>query len=387
MFIAQVVPRQREPDAELTETTMSKQAETWTRRQFVAALGAAPLGAAAAAVASTSSKKTKLGFDNFSVRAFDWKAPRLIQYASALKVDTLLLSDLDVYESLEADYLSKVKLQAEQAEVELQAGTGSICPTSQSYNQDKWGPAEDHARLLIRTASRLGSRVARCYLGSRRDRQSDGGIDSHIEQMVKVLQAVGSEAEDANVKIAVENHAGDMQAWELVELIKAAGESFVGATMDPGNAMWTLEDPLVNLEILGPYVVTTGIRDTALWETDKGATAMWANMGQGVVDWPRYVARFQQLCPSAPFVLEIISYKWGHEAEYLQPEFWSRFPKARAHEFARFVALAKQGKPVQPPPGRPTGGASAEVEQAQQKFDLEESLEFCRHQLGLGQKT
>ena len=102
----------------------------------------------------------KLGFDNFSVRAFDWKAPQLIDYAASLKVDTLLLSDLDVYESLEADYLQKVAAQAKKAGVELQAGTGSICPTSRSYNEKKWGKAEDHARLLIQTAKHLGTPVA-----------------------------------------------------------------------------------------------------------------------------------------------------------------------------------------------------------------------------------
>ena len=151
---------------------------------------------------------------------------------------------------LEDDYLKEVRDLARQADIELQVGTSSICPTSKSYNQQKWGDAADHARLLIRTAKRLGSPVARCYLGSRRDREGDGGINRHIDVMVKILKSVKSEAEDAQLKIAVENHAGDMQAWELVELIKEAGPSYVGATMDPGNAVWTMEDPMINLEIL-----------------------------------------------------------------------------------------------------------------------------------------
>ena len=41
----------------------------------------------------------KLGFDNFSIRALGWKAPQLLDYASTLKVDVVLFSDLDVYES------------------------------------------------------------------------------------------------------------------------------------------------------------------------------------------------------------------------------------------------------------------------------------------------
>ena len=340
-----------------------------------------------AGVVAAVAQGTKLGFDNFSVRDFNWKAPQLIEYASSLKVDTLLLSDLEVYESLEDDYLKEIRAQAERAGIELQVGTGSICPTSNSYDAQKWGRAEDHARLLIRTAQRLGSSVARCYLGSRRDREEGIGIQRHAEQMVKVLQAVKSEAEDANVKIAIENHAGDMQAWELAELIEAAGSSFVGATMDPGNATWTMEDPMVNLEILGPYAVTTGIRDSVVWETEKGATSMWANMGQGLVDWQAYVQQFQQLCPRTPFVLEIISYKWASETPYLETQIWSRFPKARAHEFARFVALAKRGKEYEIPAGRPTEGPPAELERAQQKYDLEESLKYCKDVLGLGLKT
>ena len=361
----------------------------WSRRTFLGTLAAAGLASFSAPVrglCQAAAKKTRLGFDNFSIRAFNWKAPRLLEYAASLQVDTLLLSDLDVYESLDEDYLKKLRAQAERAGIELQAGTGSICPSSKSYNQQKWGPAEDHARLLIRTAKHLGSSVARCYLGSRQDRIGEGGIARHIEQMVKVLKAVQSEAEDANVKIAVENHAGDMQAWELVGLIEAAGKRFVGATMDPGNATWTLEDPAVNLEILGPYALTSNIRDSAVWETEFGATCMWANLGHGNVDWRAYVKRFQELCPNTPFVLEIISYKWANEAQYLKPDVWSRFPQARAPEFARFIAFAKRGKPYVLPPGRPAGAESPELEQAQQKFDLEDGLKYCRETLGLGLK-
>jgi len=157
--------------------------------------------------------------------------------------------------------------------------------------------------------------------------------------------------------------------------------------MDPGNATWTIEDPMLNLEVLGPYVLTTGIRDTAVWETERGAHCMWANIGHGVIDWPAYVKRFREVCSETPFVLEIISYKWSSEMKYLEPEFWSRFPKARAREFARFVALAKRGEPYELPPGRPAGEPSPELERAQQKFDLEQSLTYCREVLGLGVAT
>jgi 3-oxoisoapionate decarboxylase len=351
------------------------------RRGFigsVAAVGIATWVGSAAGRLHAAPRKLKLGFDNFSIRDLKWKAPQLIDYAASQKVEILLMSDLDVYESLEPDYLKGIRARADAAGIQLHVGTGSICPTSSSYNAQRWGPAVEHAQLLLRTAEILGSPVARCYLGSRRDREGDGGIYRHIDETVKVLKAVRGQAEAAGIKLAVENHAGDMQAWELVDLIKAAGTGHVGATMDPGNAVWAIEDPMVNLELLGPYTVTTGIRDSMVWETDNGAQAMWTNMGKGLTDWPAYVQRFQELCPTDAFVLEIISYKWGGQMPYLDPAFWDRFPRARASEFARFVALTRRGSQYQLPAGRP-----AEPESAQQKFDLEQSLRYCREVLGI----
>ena len=85
-----------------------------------------------------------------------------------------------------------------------------------------------------------------------------------------------------------------------------------------------------------------------------------------------------------PFVLEIISYKWQKELAYLTDSFWSVFPQCRAREFARFIALAKKGEEFKIPEKRPQGGGGRKLEQAQQKFDLEQSIAYCRDVLGLG---
>ena len=349
----------------------------------VSAVALAPMNRLATAQGRAGGK-IKLGFDNFSIRGMNWKAPRLLDYAASLKVDTVLFSDLDVYDSHDAAYLQRVKAQADRLGLELHVGTGGVCPTSSRFN-DKWGSAEEHLTLTVRIAKALGSPVARCYLGSSAERRGDGGIFRHIDSTVKVCKAVRNRAVDAGVRIAIENHAGDMQAWELVELIKAAGEDYVGATMDSGNAVWALEDPLVNLEILGPYAASTGLRDSAIWATDRGANVQWTDLGDGQVDFKAYVKRFVELCPGVPFILEIIS-GGPREFPYLDPEFWSAFPKARAHEFARFVAMAKRGRPPTSPPDRPTGPRSRELAGRQQRYDLERSVKYSKEVLGLGRK-
>src|SRR5512138_1168917 len=61
----------------------------------------------------------KLGFDNFSIRALGWKAPQLLDYAAALKVDVVLFSDLDVYESHSDAYLKEIKSKASGLGIEI----------------------------------------------------------------------------------------------------------------------------------------------------------------------------------------------------------------------------------------------------------------------------
>lgn len=333
----------------------------------------------------TSKKRNlKLGFDNYSIRAWGWKAPQLLDYAAKLKLDTVLFSDLDVYENHSEAYLKDLKRKADDLGLEVQVGTGSICPSAKSFNP-KYGTAEEHLALLIRVAQVFDSRVARCFQGTFDDRHLPGGLEARWPDTIKVCQSVRTRALDAGVKIAIENHAGDMQAWELVNLIEACGRDYVGATLDSGNAVWTLEDPLHNLEILGPYAATTGIRDSMIWETPEGANVMWMAMGEGLVDWGKYFDRFAQLCPGVSVQLEIIS-GGIRSFPYQKPEFWPHYRDLRAQELLSFINQAKRGQ-AREPFRVPAGQERRQAEQQFQQAELERSIQYCRTVLGLGLKA
>ena len=325
--------------------------------------------------------RLKLGFDNYSIRALGWKAPRLLDYAARLKVDAILLSNLEVYESHGGPYLREIKARADALGIEVQVGMLSICPGSKLFS-NRFGSAQEQLKLTLHIAKALGSRVARCVLGHADDRRGGGGIAARMAQTVKVLKKVRRYALDSGVKIAVENHAGDMRARELLALIDDAGRDFVGATMDAGNATWALEDPLENLELLGPCALTTGIRDSAVWATPVGATLQWTAMGEGQVDWNRYFTRFAELCPRTPVQLEIISGR-PIPIRYLEDEFWDAYPNVSAGEFAGFLRFARGGSPRRPFQGA-KGVAGRISEQRFQKLELERSIRYCRGTLGLG---
>jgi len=329
----------------------------------------------------TKPKRTlKLGIDNFAVRAMGWKAKELIDYAAELEVDSLFITDLYAFESFEDGYLRDLKQRADDKNLLLYVGSWSICPTSLRFKKD-WGTAEEHLALGIRVAKALGSPVFRVVLGGRQDRLTEGGIDARIKDTVKVLKAGRSQAVDSGVKVAMENHAGDMHSLELVRLIEDAGKDFVGANMDSGNAVWTLEDPIYNLENLGPYTLTTSLRDSAVWESENGVTAQWTAMGAGMVDWKKYFARFAELCPDAPVNIETIS-GFNHELAVNKDDFWKAWPAGKPEGFDQFLAFAKQGKPREPFK-RPEGVDRQLADQKYQRDQIERSIKYCKS-IGLG---
>ena len=81
-------------------------------------------------------------------------------------------------------------------------------------------------------------------------------------------------------------------------------------------------------------------------------------------------------------MLEIISGA-ARTYPYLTADFWKPYAKARASEFAAFVALAKRGK-ARPPFKAPAGDDPKLARQQFQRAELERSLKYCREVLGLG---
>jgi len=333
------------------------------RRNFIKTVATASTVAAVAGPPSLAAgvigdRKIKLGLDNFSVRALKWKADALIEYAASLKTDSLFITDLDAFENFEDNYLKGLRQKAADKDLQIHLGTWSICPTSKAF-RNKWGTAEEHLALTIRMAKALGSPVARVILGTQEDRKTPGGIEARIEDTIKVLKSQRSRAIDAGVKVAVENHAGDMQARELKRLVESAGPESVGVCLDSGNPVWTIEDPHLTLDTLAPYVLTSHVRDSALWNTPQGAAVRWTRMGEGNMGMEEYLRTYIQKCPGRAVSLEVIVSGQPRLFNYRDPKFWENYRNTPAWEFARFLALCDNGKPNLEPAADPAVSPAA----------------------------
>jgi len=243
----------------------------------------------------------------------------------------------------EPAHLKRVRAHADSLGLDIEIGMLSICPTSGIFDPAQ-GSADDQLGRAIDAANICGSPLVRCVLGNSLDRRGAGGIERHIDQVLQVLRRMRSRVVDAGVKIALENHSGDMQARELKKLIETAGTDFVGVCIDSGNASWAIEDPHLALETLAPYVLTSHMRDSAVWNTPEGVVAQWTRMGEGNVDIARYVRTYVEKCPGRAVSLELIMHR-QRTFDYHDDEFWAAYPSTPAREFARFLTRAEKGQP------------------------------------------
>ncbi len=305
-----------------------------------------------------------LGLDVYTLRAFEWTPFQFLDYAASLGFQLVHFSEGRFLGGLDEDHLRRVKDHADRLGLALEVGMMSICPTSHRFDPAR-GTAEEPITRMLQVARTLGSPLVRAFLGDWRDRP----MERHIEAAIPVLRAVRNRVADAGVKLAIENHAGDLQARELKILIEAAGTDFVGACLDSGNPVWALEDPFLTLETLAPYVLTTHIRDSALWEEPEGIAFQWMAVGEGTIGIDRWIARFAELCPGRPLSFEIITGRPPTLHRVWDPEFWRAFPSTPAWEFSRFLRLARAGSAPPPQPA-----SSAESDRAA----LERSVEWCR---------
>jgi sugar phosphate isomerase/epimerase len=237
------------------------------------------------------------------------------------------------------------------------------------------GTAEAQLGNMIDAAVIVGSRIVRCVLGSSADR-IPGPIERHIESMARVLRNVRSKTMDAHVKIAIENHAGDMQARELKTLIEQAGPDFTGVCIDSGNPLWTIEDPHLTLETLSPFVLTSHLRDSAVWRVPEGAAVAWVRMGEGNVGIDEYVRKYAALCPGRALSIESIV-TGPRVFPFRDPKFWEAYRNTPAWEFERFLEIADRGKALPPPPRI----ADPETARRKEREDFEASLDYLKRLL------
>lgn len=331
-------------------------------------------GLALPTVAGAKMPQRRLGLDLFSLRSQGWSAFQQLDFAHAHGATVVNFSEPRFLGSTDSDHLKRIREHADSLGIQVEVGFGSICPTSTRFVKED-GSAREQLFKMFEIARIVGSPFVRCYLGSADERNSDLPLERHIENTIAACKSVRDADERHGIKIAVENHAGDLQARQLKELVEEAGTDYVGALLDAGNATWTLESPFHTLEVLAPLALTTGVRDSRIWLADDTVHVMWVPMGEGNVGIERWARRFHELRPDLALSLEIINLRSPRKFPVGKRTFWEQYRDVPAWVYEEFMALARDGKPYTPAAGDPV---------ALERTEVSTDLAFCRELLGLG---
>ena len=344
-------------------------------------------GMSAAIASAVDASPIPIGLNTYCLRALRWNDSQLLDYASSLKLDAIFLQDSLDPEAMNPAHWPKVREQAERLGLHLETGAAAVLPKS----ADEFEASAQKLRTGVKRAAAMGSPIVRCLVASDRAHLPPGPAEQHIETMIKLLRSVRQPAMDAGIKYAIENHK-DFQAWQTRQIIEGAGKEFVGSYLDTGNPVFVLEDPMTTLETLGPYAVTVHLRDTAMYETPRGVAVQWVPLGEGVVDFRRFVARVREICPPVYVYIKPITGRPPEVLPYLEESYWKGLTNLRASELARFLALAKRGQPyaghmvIEDLQNRPIPPQFLEAVQAQQREHMERSVAYAKQTLGLGRR-
>lgn len=339
------------------------------RRTFVLGTAAAAIGASRPLAWQAAA--VELGSIDGSVSGNQFTAAQFLDYLASIKLTWAMISLPPAVLDDDAA-VRQVRDHADRLGIKLQLAHGSVCPSAKAFNP-ALGPLEAQVTRSLRASRLFGASCMRCILGGDPERPQ---IEMHIDNMVKAVRGLRSRILDSGVKLAVENHGGDLQARELKAMVDAVGRDVMGVCLDSGNPVWMLEDPHLTLEILAPYAETCHVRDSAVWKVPDGIAVRWVNMGEGNVDIDGWVRKFIQARPGLPLIFENLVSGNPRIHRVYDTAFWDNWRRMPAWEFSRFLAVAEKGTPTPAIP-RPEGKSAG-----QQKIDdLETSVRYTRELL------
>lgn len=181
------------------------------------------------------------------------------------------------------------------------------------------------------------------------------------------------------LKLAIENHK-DWAAKELESIIINLGSEWVGVTLDFGNNLSFLEDPMEVIKTLAPYAFSTHVKDMGVKDYKDGFLLSEVPLGEGIVDVKAGVDWCKKFNPDINFSLEMIT-RDPLEIPYLTDGYWATFEDASAQETVKVLRLVKEKTFAGELPH--VSGLSAEEKLAYEEQNVVACLDYSRSSLGL----
>ena len=225
-------------------------------------------------------------------------------------------------------------------EMYLEWGGGQHVP----FDTTTWEPKDllPGNRKSAEEARILGTDVVRsCSGGFFRWQDDAPPTEDLLSSMAKALRPQRSVYEDLGVTLAIELHF-EFTTFELVRLFEmcdAEPGGWLGVCLDTFNVLPMLEDPVLAVERILPWVVSTHVKDGGLALLEDGLLTFPTEVGQGLIDFPSILALLATM--ERPIHLSVEDHGGRFKTPFLNEAFLARFPDANEEELGKLVSTAE----------------------------------------------
>ena len=285
----------------------------------------------------------RIGFDQYTIGHRQLLPTETLDFAVEHGLDGVqFLEPSSITPDLDPGTLAAFRREAESRRLYLEVGLPSPNPARRIRPGDPLLLPREHARSLARHVegvAALGCRHARVYVGDRHDRfRGDFAWVDQIAATLAVLQCLTPCLRDMGVRVAIETHA-DLTVDELLGLIEQLDPEVIGVTLDTGNLVMRLDDPVWAVERLAPWVLSTHLKDCVLASTPRGLCWQARPVGSGVLPMPDLLSPLIRANPKLNLSIEL------HPRTYDLPindtSWLAYFPGLRAEGLASVIRLAE----------------------------------------------
>ncbi len=267
--------------------------------------------------------------------------------------------------------LAQLRQRAEQYGMYVEATSGLPRSEDTSEFEKTVVDAKQAGALCIRTAC-LGGRRYETFDTLAAWKEFVANAKASIARAVPIV-------EKHRLPLAIENHK-DWTLEEHLALLKEYESEFVGVTLDTGNNIALLDDPLEHTEALAPYAVATHLKDMAVEEYEEGFLLSEVPFGDGMLDMKRIAGIIRRARPQTKMSLEMIT-RNPLKIPCLTEKYWQTFPGREAIHLARALRMVRANKPALPLPRM--DGLDRDAQLRLELDNVKRCLHYAREQMNL----
>lgn len=222
---------------------------------------------------------------------------------------------------------------------------------------------------------------AACLNGRRYETfKTRGAFAAFKADAIRSIERAGAVCKKYQMRLAIENHK-DWYSEELAGIIKNIGSEWVGVTLDNGNNLALLEDPMFVVETLAPYAFTTHFKDMGVEMCDDGFLVSEVPFGQGFYDLPAMISTLKKHNPEITFNLEMIT-RDPLEVPCLTDSYFATSPEMPATRLAAMMKMVRDNN--SPKPLQRISDASQEEQLGFEEENNVACIVYAKERLGLG---